>query len=172
MRRVTFVEICIVLATLMMMFAGCAPRTTKIITASRDSSHVRTERIIDTVKMNADSALLAALLECDSLGRVRLARLDAENGRLIGLLLELQDNYLRVKAQAQATERMRETVVHDTMTVYKTVPEPIEVPVVEYRQRSWQRWLCWVGLFYIGRTLLRLLLNRGSLSFKNFLKLI
>lgn len=171
MRRAMFAGFCIVLAALMLMFSRCAPRATKVVTASRDSSHVRTERIIDTVKMTSDSALLAALLECDSLGRVRIARLDAENGRLISQLLELQDNYLRVKAQGKIPERVREVIRSDTVKVREEIPVPYEVVKVktEYRLRWWQEWLCWLGAAYILRTLLKFAFGRKPITFKTLL---
>ncbi len=155
------------------VLAACSPRAAKIITASRDSSYVRTERIVDTVKTETDSALLAALLECDSLGRVRIARMEAENGELIRQMLELQNNRLQIAAQARVQERWREVIRSDTVILREEVPVPYEVEHVktEYRLRRWQRWLCWIGAFYLLRTLLRIASGWRNMTFKNLLKL-
>lgn len=157
-----------------LMLIACSPRMVEVVTASRDSTHSSTERIIDTVRMSADSALLAALLECDSLGRVKIARMDAENGRLVAQMLELQENLLRVKAQADIPVRWRDRVRTDTVTVREEVPIPYEVvrERIEYRLRWWQKWLCWIGLFYIGRTLVKVILGWKNLTIKNLLNII
>lgn len=155
------------------LLTACAPRAAKILTASRDSSYVRTERIIDTVKTETDSALLAALLECDSLGRVRIARMETENGELIRQMLELQNNRLQIAAQARVQERWREVIRSDTVILREEVPVPYEIERVktEYRLRQWQRWLCWIGVFYLLRTLLRIAFGWRNMTFKNLLKL-
>ncbi|WP_304708412.1 hypothetical protein [uncultured Rikenella sp.] len=161
-----------VLAALALMFS-CSPRAVKVVTASRDSSHIRTERIVDTFRTNTDNALLAALLECDSLGRVRIARMEAENGELVRQMLELQNNRLQVAAQARVQERWREVIRSDTVILREEVPVPYEVEHVktEYRLRCWQRWLCWIGVFYLFRTLLRIASGWRNMTFKNLLKL-
>lgn len=162
----------IILLTLMLI--ACSPRMVEVVTASRDSTHSRTERIIDTVRMDNDSSLLAALLECDSLGRVKIARMDAENGRLVAQVMELQENLLLVKAQADIPVRWRETIRADTVTVREEVPIPYEVvrERIEYRLRWWQKWLCWIGLFYVGRTAIKLILGWKSLTLKTLFKIL
>lgn len=163
---------CAVLAALALMFS-CSPRAVKVVTASRDSTHTSSERIIDTVRVNPDSALLAALLECDSLGRVRIARLDAENGRLISQILELQDNLLSVKADAKIPERVREVIRSDTVKVREEVPVPYEVVKVktEHRLRWWQEILCWLGALYLFRTAWKLARGWKNLTFKTLLNI-
>ncbi len=151
------------------VLTACAPRAAQIITASRDSSSVRTERIVDTVKTETDSALLAALLECDSLGRVRLARLEAENGRLVAQTLELEDNLLRVQARAGMTERSREVIRSDTVRIREEIPVPYEVVRVENRLNGWQKTLCWIGVAYLLRTLLKFAFGRRPITFKTLL---
>ena len=169
MNRIVF----IVLTVWAGILAGCAPRAARIIVGSRDSSHIRTERIVDTFRTNTDNALLAALLECDSLGRVRIARMEAENGELVRQMLELQTTRLQVAAQARVQERWREVIRSDTVILREEVPVPYEVEHVktEYRLRCWQRWLCWIGVFYLFRTLLRIASGWRNMTFKNLLKL-
>lgn len=157
---------------LALMFS-CSPRAVRTVVASRDSTHNRTERIVDTVRTSADSALLAALLECDSLGRVRIARMDAENGRLVNQVLELQANLLRIKAQAKVPERWREVIRSDTVTVREEVPVPYEVvrERTEYRLRWWQKALCWLGAFYLGRIAVKLAKGWKTLTLKTLLNI-
>lgn len=148
----------------LLALTSCAPRMARIVTALRDSASIHTERIIDTMRTQADSALLAALLECDSLGRVRIARLEAENGRLMAQTLELEDNLLQVRARADVRERWREVIRSDTVILHETMPVPYPVERTEYRLRSWQRWLCWIGVFYLLRTLLKIALGGRGLT--------
>lgn len=156
----------------LLALTSCAPRMARIVTALRDSTSIRTERIIDTMRTQADSALLAALLECDSLGRVRIARLEAENGRLMAQTLELEDNLLQVRARADVRERWREVIRSDTVILHETMPVPYPVERTEYRLRSWQRWLCWIGVLYLLRTLLRIALGWRGLTIGKLLKLL
>lgn len=158
MNRIVLLCLCMVAQT------ACSPRLARIVTASHDNMSIRMERIIDTVKISSDSALLAALLECDSLGRIRIACLEAENGRLMTQALELADNLLQVRARVDITERGREVIRSDTVIVHETVPVPYPVERTEYRLRSWQRWLCWIGVFYLLRTLLKIALGGRGLT--------
>lgn len=167
------VAACAVLVALALMFS-CSPRSVKVVTASRDSTRTSTERITDTVRMSSDSALLAALLECDSLGRVRISRLDAENGRLISQVLELQDNLLSVKADAKIPVRWREVIRSDTVRVREEVPVPYEVVRIktEHRLRWWQEILCWLGALYLLRLVWKLARGWKNLTFKTLLNIL
>ncbi|SUE33804.1 Uncharacterised protein [Rikenella microfusus] len=79
---------------------------------------VRSEKIVDTlVRPVADSAVLRALFECDSLGNVRLAELHDAKGRMAEMETQLRDGELKVvtRWRTKYVDRVRE--VHDTATV-------------------------------------------------------
>lgn len=147
--------------------AGCSRRT---IPVASETTTVRTERIIDTVtNVVQDSSLLQALLECDSLGRIRIANLRTENSRLLQQNLWLQDNLLSVQAVGQSEERVREIIRSDTVQVYQEVP----VPYPEYVNKlsGWQKALLWIGLLYLVRCGVRIARNWKTITLKTLLKL-
>lgn len=159
----------VILLTLL-LFAACSP---KLIPVNSESAHHTTERVTDTVtKVVPDSATVRALLECDSLGRIRIASLLSENGRLLNLNMSLSDNLLAVTARGESQERVREVVRIDS--IYKEVPKIIKVTetVTVFKQRQWQKWLLWLGVFYLARTAFRLVNGWKTITFKTLLKLI
>lgn len=79
---------------------------------------VRSEKIVDTlVRTIADSAVLRALFECDSLGNVRLAELHDVKGRMAEMETQFRDGELKVvtRWRTKYVDRVRE--VHDPATV-------------------------------------------------------
>ena len=99
-----------------------------------------------TVRIEKDSASIRALLECDSLGRVRIRE-----------ILSLKSG-LRVRAPSLKLEgnTLISQAVVDSMSIYLTLKDRYhtrirsdtsrsekEVPV--YVQRPWQKFLCWSG---------------------------
>jgi hypothetical protein len=148
--------------------SGCSRR---VIPVASETVTAHTERIIDTVThIVRDSSLLEALLECDSLGQIRIADLRAENSHLIQQNLYLRDNLLSVQAAAQSEERVRAEVKADTVRVYQEVPVPY--PEEVNRLFGWQKALIWIGLLYLVRTGARIALNWKQITFKTFLKFL
>ena len=93
----------------LLFVVGCSR---SVIPVKSETDRRKTERIIDTVtKVVPDSALIRALLECDSLGQVHIRDLYTENGRLVKLNMELRDNLLRLRAQVESQERVREVIL-------------------------------------------------------------
>lgn len=153
----------------LLFVVGCSR---SVIPVKSETDRRKTERIIDTVtKVVPDSALIRALLECDSLGQVHIRDLYTENGRLVKLNMELRDNLLRLRAQVESQERVREVIRTDTIYEYIEVPVVVKDPVVEYRLRWWQKWLLWIGVFYLVRIGVKVFLNWKQITFKNLLKI-
>ena len=123
----------------MMMFAvavcGCRPLP-HLVQERRDSVIVR-EVLRDTVvRIEADSSLIEALVECDSLGQARLSRIMEyeSGGRVKPPAVTITDNVLTAKA------------VVDSMEVYMTIKDRYEehrvdiVRTVEVnRPTAWQK---------------------------------
>lgn len=161
----------VILGLLFLVFSSCGRQ---VIPVKSETEHRSTERITDTVtRIVPDSALIRALLECDSMGRVHIRNLVTENGKLIRQNLSLHDNLLIVQARGQSQDRVREIIRTDT--VYRNVEIPVIVKdtktITEYRLHWWQNWLAWAGVFYLVRTALRVAFNWKSITFKNLLKL-
>lgn len=155
---------------MILLMAGCARHVVPVRT---DVEIKSTERIVDTVtRIVQDQSLVKALLECDSLGRVRIRELTTENGRLIQQNLTLHDNLLQVQAQGESQERVREVIKTDTVRIYVEVPVQIKETQEVYKLHWWQRWLVWIGLFYLARVGFRIAVNWKTLTFKTLLKLL
>lgn len=154
---------------LLLSLAGCSRQ---MIPVQSKTEHRTTERTIDSIaQIVPDSALIRALLECDSLGQVRIRDLYSENGRLVRLNMQLRDNLLELQARGESQHRVRETFRTDTLYKEVEVPVIVKEPVIQYRLRWWQKWLVWIGVFYLFRTGLKTALNWKQITFKNLLKL-
>lgn len=149
---------------------GCSP---KVIPVQSHTETVRTEIVRDTVtKVVQDSSLVRILLESDSLGRIRIAELQTENGRLVRQNTTLRGNILEVTARAESEERVRERIVTDTVRHYVEVPVPYPEVREVNRTRWWQRILMWAGAYFIVRSAVRIGLNWKQLTFKTLLKIL
>lgn len=154
---------------LAVLLAACSPR----IIPSRTETKTHYERITDTLITHVtDSALIAAFLECDSLGRVRIRDLLTKNGNLIKLNAALKDNLLKIQGQALGEMRYKEVIIHDTVNVYIKVPEPVVKEVTNYKLRWYNQILVYLGLFYLGKTALKLAGNWKSLTLKTIFKIL
>ncbi|CDN32044.1 hypothetical protein BN938_1967 [Mucinivorans hirudinis] len=118
-----------------LIFVGCTT-TKRTVTSTKYESYVDT-----VVRVVTDSSLIEALLECDSLGRVRLAALSVRNSELSRQNIELENNKLRVESRSQSVERLREVVVRDTLV---QVVERVDAQG-DQTAAWWQTALMWVG---------------------------
>ncbi len=148
----------------LLILSGCSPRVIRTHTS---------ERVVDTlVRTEIDSAMVRALLDCDSMGRVRLLSVEARNSALISQNINLKDSLLYIDTKSVSVLRDRERVVRDT--VYVAVPAAKSAPEVRdvYKMRWWQRWVFWVGVFYLVRIPVKYLIQGRTLGVKSILKLL
>ncbi len=101
----------------------CKTHTTEYI---RDSIYIK-----DTVvSVEPDSSAIEALLECDSLGRVKIVEMSTLQGRVVNLELALKNNRLKTKAKMDTIKvyvpgvkeiryRVKEVQVEKPVTIYK-----------------------------------------------------
>lgn len=100
----------------LLVFVGCTRRVYV--------PQVRSERIVDTIRLTEpDSAMVTALFECDSLGRVRLREIELYKGREASQEFTFADNSLRIETRwrTQFIDRFHE--IRDTLTVVETRTE-------------------------------------------------
>lgn len=115
----------------------CKTHTTEYI---RDSIYIK-----DTVvNVQSDSSYVEALLECDSLGNVRLKELTGLQGKLIKLETSLKNNKFKAKAK---TDTIKVYVPGQTEIRYRFKDREVEKPVVIYKD-YWWKWplIIWAGL--------------------------
>lgn len=154
---------------------GCRatkPLSEKEYVTKTDSVLVR-ETLRDTVvRIRADSASIRALLECDSLGRVRMRELLSlkASGRMPPPTISIKDNVIHVQAKVDSMsvylalkDRYQTRIRSDTSIRERVVPV--------YVQRTWQKFLCWSGAL-LWLLLLGWLGFRAYKRFKPYLKSI
>ena len=135
----------------------CKTHTTEYV---RDSIYIK-----DTVvNVKADSSYVEALLECDSLGNVRLKELTGLQGKLINLQASLKNNKFTAKAK---TDTIKVYVPGSTEIRYRFKDKIVERPVTIYKD-YWWKWplLIWAGLVTL------FLLVKYRFFITNILKLI
>jgi hypothetical protein len=101
----------------------------KIVEIYKDSIYLK-----DTVvKIESDSASYEALLECDSLGNVRILEFNIVNGKYIALQTSLKNNRFKTTAK---TDTIQIHVPGVKQFVYRTKIE--KIPVVKYKEHWWK----------------------------------
>lgn len=155
-----------VVAAIALSLAGC--RTTKVLSSDKSTtadSVVIVERIRDTVvTVGADSSMMRALLECDSLGQVRLKELlDYRTGqRLQPPAIYIRDNVLTAAAKVDSTAIYMQ--LKDRLETRSTRHDQTTTITVEVNKLTWWQtlWLTlgklmtafaalWIGLSLILR---------------------
>lgn len=107
-----------VLVCLLAVSAGCA-RTVYVPQTSYRS-------IVDTVvRQVADSALLEALFECDSAGKVVMRELNEAKGKLAGQEASFSDGRLRVETRWKTEYIDRVVELRDTVTMVRVQTEVV-----------------------------------------------
>lgn len=137
-----------------MLVAACNKKVATVVTLT-DSTSIATNNItIDKeVQLAPDSALVAALLRCDSLGNVYLAEINTLNGERVKQQLTLKDNNLTVTATDAAKERI--IYLRYDSIVYQRKEVPVPYPVVEYTNEltQWQIFQIWLGRILLAAVL-------------------
>ncbi len=147
---------------MILVFTSCAgPGTMRRALRSARAATVAvpgssTERLVDTlVQQVADSSVLRALFECDSLGQVRLRELHEVRGEMAAQQLAFEDGRLEVitRWRTRVVDRIHE--VRDTVTVIElrdVVREVRHVP-----QFFW--WCFGIALAAVGWVAVRLFMK-------------
>lgn len=106
----------------------CKTHTTEYI---RDSIYIK-----DTVvSVEPDSSYIEALLECDSLGRVKIVEMSSLQGKLVNLELALKNNRLKTKGKI---DTIKIYVPGKTEIRYRTKEVQVEKPVSIYKDYWWK----------------------------------
>lgn len=89
---------------------------------------VREHKITDTItRTQADSAIIEALFECDSLGRVRMRQLEAYKGVSASNDINFKEGALRVETRWRTQYIDRFVELRDTITVVDYCTKTVEV---------------------------------------------
>lgn len=143
-----------ILMLAVMLTIACTPY--KMLTTNQSTDHRSVERTIDTItKVVTDSSVIRALLECDSIGRVKITALKQQNSDLQTQFFELVDNQLTVKNSSKSEVRIREIIKIDTIVQTIEMPVIHEIEKEVIRLRWWQTTLIWVGVASILLTILK-----------------
>ena len=125
---------------------SCTPR--KIVNSSVATRTEHSfEKIVDTiVEIRRDTTLFTALLECDSIGRVRIAELDIKDSEISSLRSQIKSNRLNVEVTTPQRDVVREVLRVDT--IYSEI-NSIEMIEVNAPIPQWKRILMCIGVFYL-----------------------
>lgn len=116
---------------------------------------VRSEVRIDTItKVMPDSAMIRALLECDSSGKVLLRELDIVKGEMAETSLSISGNELKSQTRWRTQYIDRIVEIRDTITV---VHEVEIVKQVRHIPRVY-RWSLWTSIGSILLIIIKLIL--------------
>lgn len=109
----------------------CNECKTHTIEYIRDSIYIK-----DTVvTVEPDSSSIEALLECDSLGRVKIIEMSSLQGKLVNLELALKNNKLKTKGKI---DTIKIYVPGKTEIRYRTKEVKVEKPVTIYKDYWWK----------------------------------
>lgn len=135
-------------AIFIVMLLLCVVSCTKTIYVPQVSREV----VIDTlVKVAPDSAVVRALLECDSAGKVLMRELSLQKGEYASAEIEVKDNTLtsQTRWRTQVVERVVEH--RDTTTVVEVkevVKEVKHVPAI-------YKWALGIAIATIGAAIIK-----------------
>jgi hypothetical protein len=135
---------------------------------------VRTETVVRErlvkVEIPADSAVLSALLECDSMNNVRLVEIGELKSSRVESVFNLTPNDLK-----QSILNYKTKTVHDTVfvpakdsIVTKDRPVLVEIPVEVNTLTGWQWFQIWTGRIFLSICIIIIIIY---LAFKFFKKI-
>lgn len=150
--------ISLLLITIVILIGGC--RTKQLTTnqsVTKDS--IRTiEKIItkfDTIQNPADSAIIKAYLECDSLGNVLIRELSEEKGKMRVKTI-FRDNIIEVRVNVDSAAIIRRAIENYKKEL--TSNNTNSVAAIEKKKPcNWLSWLIWgtgIGVFLSGLALI------------------
>lgn len=122
-----------------------------LVVPEKDSSDHKSG-IIQTEKENRlkpDSALFNALIKCDSTGKAYVAIINQLQGERVNQSINQnsqgKDLEIEIKAKDNAKEKIKVTVLWDTLYIYKQKPIPYKVEVPVNYVSGWQWFQIWLG---------------------------
>jgi hypothetical protein len=116
---------------------------------------VRTETVIRerlvTVEIPPDSAIMSALLECDSMNNVRLVEIDELKSKRVESSFNLSTAGNKQSSLNYIVRTVFDTVyipAKDSI-IYQEVPLRVDVPVEVNRITGWQWFQIWAGRIFM-----------------------
>jgi hypothetical protein len=116
---------------------------------------VRTETVIRerlvTVEIPPDSAIMSALLECDSMNNVRLVEIDELKSKRVESSFNLSTGGNKQSSLNYVVRTVFDTVyisAKDSI-IYQEIPLRVEIPVEVNRITGWQSFQIWTGRIFM-----------------------
>jgi hypothetical protein len=151
------VRIVLLIALFFMLMCGCNHKAVGIQTIPLHDSvntAVSSSYIHEDIAGKPDSAIIRALLQCDSLGNIYIKTIAQLQGNIVNQSLSLNGNNLSVAASSQTWHSTESTRKDSVRIVYKDKPVPYPVETITNRLTSWQSFQIWIGrLVLIGLVL-------------------
>jgi hypothetical protein len=133
----------------------CAINISCKTSASINEIPVRTETVIKErlvpVEIPADSAVMSALLECDSLNNVRLVEIDELKSKRVESSFNLSTVANKQSSLSYVVKTVLDTVyipAKDSI-IYQEIPLRVDVPVEVNRITGWQWFQIWAGRIFM-----------------------
>lgn len=142
-----------IIVVAVLLIAGCKARQPVVTMPPAKHTERKTTQLIP-LYIPADSAVLRAYFECDSLNNVLLKQLSENKSERMSSEVDFKNGQLNYKAKAQP-----DTVYlpSDSVFIEKEVPYPVEVDKIEYRQTRLQRILYIIGIIATTATVVWLI---------------
>ena len=138
----------LILIMIVVLLAGCGSKkhVPVVVTATDSIRQTITRTITEKeIVLPPDSALIRALLACDSLGNVYLKTIKTLQGERVRQSIQLEGNILKATATDQARERHYTQQTGETLIRYREIPVTVPVTVEVNRLSSWQAFQIWMG---------------------------
>jgi hypothetical protein len=168
------VKALVCILTALAIITGCNRKAAVVQTiAVKDSTSIQsdTKYIFEDKAGTPDSAIINALLHCDSLGNIYISTIAQLQGKILTQEVSMQGNNLTVKAKS-ATRETRESFTRDSIiTVYRDLPLPYPVETITNKLTSWQSYQIWTGRIALLLILIWVVIQLAKNKFQVITKL-
>ena len=148
--------------TVFSILVGCNRRVAPVVTLPLQDSTVTSVTntyIREDLMGKPDSAIISALLKCDSLGNIYIQTIAQLQGEIVAQSLQLSNNSVTVTASAQhwvtAESQNRDSVSIEI----REIPVPYPVEKITNLLTSWQSFQIWIGRIVLISGVIYLLIS-------------
>ena len=148
--------------TVFSILVGCNRRVAPVGTLPLQDSTVTSVTntyIREDLMGKPDSAIISALLKCDSLGNIYIQTIAQLQGEIVAQSLQLSNNSVTVTASAQhwvtAESQNRDSVSIEI----REIPVPYPVEKITNLLTSWQSFQIWIGRIVLISGVIYLLIS-------------
>lgn len=146
--------------TVFFILIGCNRHVipvTVVTTEDSTTTSVSNTYIREDLLGKPDSAIISALLKCDSLGNIYIQTIAQLQGEIVAQSLQLSNNSVSVIASAQHWVTA-ESLNRDSIRIeIREIPVPYPVEKITNSLTSWQSFQIWIGRIVLISGLIYLL---------------